>query len=188
VTGRSGSNRGLLPLMNLVLELDETRPRDIGMRRHGAPLRHSGGRPRGRSPHPTSSAAPALTRSIAAPLFAGFAPWPATLAEARVTTSGSKAILLTPPARDILEQLANNRSWEFLFPATTIKSHFQGITCGRRSERWPGCPMSASTTCHSVASIGISSGDSLPVIGALLGNDNAMTNRRYAHVSHDPVR
>lgn len=104
--------------------------------------------------------------------------------------SGSKEILLTPPARVILERLAEERISEFVFPATTGKSHFQGI-----KRIWQSIRAKAGLSDvrlhdlrHSFASIGVSSGDSLPVIGALLGHANARTTQRYAHVSHDPVR
>ncbi len=105
-------------------------------------------------------------------------------------SSGSKAILLTPPARAILERLASNRSSEYVFPATTGSSHFQGI-----KRVWQSIRTMAGLTNvrlhdlrHSFASIGVSSGDSLPVIGALLGHSNHRTTQRYAHLEKSPVR
>jgi len=41
---------------------------------------------------------------------------------------------------------------------------------------------------HSFASVGIASGLSLPLIGALLGHTHATTTARYAHLSADPIR
>jgi len=41
---------------------------------------------------------------------------------------------------------------------------------------------------HSVASILVSSGASLPLIGALLGHSNPATTSRYAHLHLDPLR
>lgn len=41
---------------------------------------------------------------------------------------------------------------------------------------------------HSFASVGASGGDSLLVIGALLGHRSAKTTERYAHLSNHPVR
>jgi hypothetical protein len=41
---------------------------------------------------------------------------------------------------------------------------------------------------HSHASIGVSAGLSLPVVGRLLGHTVAQTTQRYAHVAPDPVR
>jgi integrase len=41
---------------------------------------------------------------------------------------------------------------------------------------------------HSFASILVSSGASLPLIGALLGHSNPATTHRYAHLAIDPLR
>ena len=41
---------------------------------------------------------------------------------------------------------------------------------------------------HSFASVAAASGQSLPVIGALLGHTQAATTQRYAHLSADPLR
>lgn len=41
---------------------------------------------------------------------------------------------------------------------------------------------------HSFASVAVSEGASLPIIGALLGQTDAATTQRYAHLSNDPVR
>jgi integrase len=41
---------------------------------------------------------------------------------------------------------------------------------------------------HSYASVGAAGGDSLLVIGAILGHSSASTTQRYAHLSNDPVR
>jgi len=103
---------------------------------------------------------------------------------------GTKSFPLTLPARAILEQLVDGRTSEFVFPATSGTSHFQGI-----KRVWAAVRRFANLSDvrlhdlrHSFASIGVSSGDSLPVIGALLGHSNARTTQRYAHVSRDPVR
>jgi integrase len=41
---------------------------------------------------------------------------------------------------------------------------------------------------HSFASIGVSSGLGLPIIGAILGHTQAATTQRYAHLSNDPLK
>jgi len=41
---------------------------------------------------------------------------------------------------------------------------------------------------HSFASVGTDEGDSLQVIGRLLGHSKITTTQRYAHLSLDPVR
>lgn len=41
---------------------------------------------------------------------------------------------------------------------------------------------------HTFASVAVSSGLTLPVIGALLGHSQAATTQRYAHLMDDPLR
>ncbi len=41
---------------------------------------------------------------------------------------------------------------------------------------------------HSFASVGAASGDSLLIIGKLLGHKNAASTQRYAHLGDDPLR
>ena len=41
---------------------------------------------------------------------------------------------------------------------------------------------------HTFASIAVSSGLSLPIIGRLLGHTQAATTHRYAHLADDPLR
>ena len=41
---------------------------------------------------------------------------------------------------------------------------------------------------HSFASVGAAGGDSLLIIGKLLGQKNAASTQRYAHLGDDPLR
>ena len=41
---------------------------------------------------------------------------------------------------------------------------------------------------HGFASIAVSGGASLPIIGVLLGHAQSATTQRYAHLSDDPLR
>ncbi len=41
---------------------------------------------------------------------------------------------------------------------------------------------------HSFASIAVSGGASLPIIGALLGHSDSATTQRYAHLHDDPLK
>lgn len=41
---------------------------------------------------------------------------------------------------------------------------------------------------HAFASVAVSGGTSLPIIGALLGHSEAKTTQRYAHLANDPLR
>jgi integrase len=40
---------------------------------------------------------------------------------------------------------------------------------------------------HTFASLGVSAGMSLPLIGALLGHTSTQTTARYAHLASDPM-
>jgi site-specific recombinase XerD len=41
---------------------------------------------------------------------------------------------------------------------------------------------------HSFASVGVSGGASLPIIGKLLGHAKGSTTEKYSHLAADPVR
>lgn len=41
---------------------------------------------------------------------------------------------------------------------------------------------------HSFASIAVAGGNTLPIIGALLGHSRPETTARYAHLSRDPLK
>ena len=41
---------------------------------------------------------------------------------------------------------------------------------------------------HTFASIGVNNGQSLAVIGKLLGHTKILTTQRYAHLADDPIR
>jgi integrase len=41
---------------------------------------------------------------------------------------------------------------------------------------------------HSFASVGVSGGASLPIIGRLLGHTKAATTEKYSHLAADPIR
>jgi integrase len=84
---------------------------------------------------------------------------------------------------------------EFLFPGRTVVGHRS-----RLNRAWTqickaaGIPRTGPQALrvhdlrHSFASFMVSSGFSLPVIGALLGHSQPMTTARYAHLLDDPLR
>ena len=41
---------------------------------------------------------------------------------------------------------------------------------------------------HTFASFGVNNGQSLSVVGKLLGHSKIMTTQRYAHLADDPIR
>ncbi len=77
-----------------------------------------------------------------------------------------------------------------VFPSTTGNGHLVGI-----QKIWSRVRAKADLgevrlhdLRHSFASVGASGGDSLYVIGKLLGHNQQRTTQRYAHLADDPVR
>jgi integrase len=112
---------------------------------------------------------------------------------------------LSPAAVDILRELAADQEAtrakakkrgvlvppaEHLFPAGTNREHLTEV-----AHTWASVQRAAGLhDCrlhdlrHSFASIAVSSGMSLPMIGALLGHSSPSTTSRYAHLLDQPLR
>ena len=104
--------------------------------------------------------------------------------------TGAKVIPLGAPAMQILSVWQPTLGSEYVFPATSGTSHFQGI-----KRVWQAVRNEAGfhdlrlhDLRHTFASIGLASGDTLQMIGALLGHSNARTTSRYAHLADDPKK
>jgi integrase len=104
--------------------------------------------------------------------------------------TGQKAIPLNAGALQILndqEQLTGN---DHVFPAYRGERYYEGTP-----KVWERIRTTAGLSDvrlhdlrHSFASIAVSGGASLPIIGALLGHAHSGTTQRYAHLSDDPLR
>lgn len=108
--------------------------------------------------------------------------------------TGAKIVPLGAPALELLSGLhagtnAQNTS-EFVFPSAQTKGHFVGLTkvWYRVRARAGLNDVRLHDLRHSFASVGVSGGDSLYIVGKLLGHRKAATTERYSHVSDDPVR
>lgn len=104
--------------------------------------------------------------------------------------TGSKTVPLGAPALELLAGLPRVEGNPHVFPSTTGKGHLVGI-----QKIWS--PIRAKVGLgdvrlhdlrHSFASVGASGGDSLYVIGKLLGHNQQRTTQRYAHLADDSVR
>lgn len=104
--------------------------------------------------------------------------------------TGAKVIPLGAAPIHILDNLSPTRGSPYVFPATIGKSHFQGIKrVWHTVRKEAGFPeLRLHDLRHSFASIGIASGDTLPLIGALLGHSNSRSTGRYAHLADDPKK
>ena len=98
---------------------------------------------------------------------------------------------LSAAARQLLNELhADRADAEYVFPGRARVGHRVDL-----KRPWPEICRSAGITGlrihdlrHSFASILVSGGQSLPVIGALLGHSSPQTTMRYAHLMDDPLR
>ena len=104
--------------------------------------------------------------------------------------TGAKVVPLGAAARELLASLP---SWEgnpYVIVGDRPNSHFIGIQkVWERIRRQAGLDdVRIHDLRHSFASVGASSGDSLLVIGALLGHRDHGTTQRYAHLSDDPLQ
>jgi len=102
----------------------------------------------------------------------------------------TKVVPLGGPALQLLASLPRYAGSEFVFPGTTGTSHFQGTQRIwekiRDAAEIPDVRLNDLR--HSFASAGLTGGDTLAVLGALLGHSNARTTSRYAHLSDNPTK
>lgn len=104
--------------------------------------------------------------------------------------TGAKVIPIGPPACEVLAKVSMVDGCDFVFPAASGVSHFQGVEKIWRTVREAaGFPaLRLHDLRHSFASVGLAHGDALPVIGAILGHADIKTTSRYAHLADDPVK
>ena len=104
--------------------------------------------------------------------------------------TGQKAIPLNAGALQVLSDIFRLESSPYVFPAHRSDGHYEGTPKVWRIIRsMAGIEdVRLHDLRHSFASIAVSGGASLPVIGALLGHTNSATTQRYAHLHDDPLR
>lgn len=104
--------------------------------------------------------------------------------------TGQKAVPLNAGALEILSELERVEGSIFVFPAWRGDGYYQGTPKAWRRIRAMAelNDVRLHDLRHSFASVAVSGGASLPIIGALLGHSNAATTQRYAHLHDDPVK
>lgn len=102
--------------------------------------------------------------------------------------TGPKPLYLPQPALELLERLPQDSVW--VLPGITSSKpmshpHRPWVRlCQRAGVRG----VRLHDLRHTFASLGVQSGLSLPIIGALLGHQRSQTTARYAHMADDPLR
>ncbi len=103
--------------------------------------------------------------------------------------TGPRVIPLGGPALELLSSHPRIADSRYVFPATTGNGHFVGLPkiWRRVRERAGLTDVRLHDLRHSFAAVGASGGNSLLVIGKLLGHRQATTTQRYAHLADDPL-
>lgn len=104
--------------------------------------------------------------------------------------TGQKAIPLNAGALEILSKISRLDNSPYVFPAHRGDGHYEGTPkVWRIVRRMAGLDdVRLHDLRHSFASIAVSGGASLPIIGALLGHTDSATTQRYAHLHDDPLK
>ena len=104
--------------------------------------------------------------------------------------TGRKVVPLGAAALAVLNDVPRFESNPFVLAGEHTGTRYGGV---ERLWRWTrdraGLPgVRIHDLRHSYAAMGAASGDSLLVIGAILGHANASTTKRYAHLTDHPVK
>lgn len=104
--------------------------------------------------------------------------------------TGRKAIPLNAPAAQLLAEWPRVAGSPYVFPASSGAGHYQGTPKVWQKVRGRAGlnDVRLHDLRHSFASIAVSGGASLPMIGSLLGHASTATTQRYTHLHDDPVR
>lgn len=105
--------------------------------------------------------------------------------------TGQKIIRLGAPALALLNEIPKEQGNPYVFTGHMKQRHFVGLTRvwhRIRKRRESLKDFRLHDLRHSFASIGVSGGLSLPIVGELLGHADSRTTQRYAHLSADPVK
>jgi integrase len=104
--------------------------------------------------------------------------------------TGEKLVPLGAPALAVIAAQPRVQGNPYLLPSVKKDMHYVGLPkAWERIRARAGLDdVRLHDLRHAFASVGASGGDSLLVIGALLGHRDAKTTQRYAHLQDDPVR
>lgn len=104
--------------------------------------------------------------------------------------TGAKLIPLGAPALDVLAKLPHLSGNPYILPGDKPGAFYKALpkAWARIRARAKLGDVRLHDLRHSFASVGAAAGDSLIVIGALLGHRDAKTTARYAHLGDDPIK
>ena len=108
--------------------------------------------------------------------------------------TGKKVVQLPPPAIEVIKAVARPESGKG-FVIRGGKNKDPDTAFVNVKDTWGAVRQVAGLADvrphdlrHAFASVAVTGGASLPIIGALLGHSEAKTTQRYAHLANDPLR
>ena len=109
-----------------------------------------------------------------------------------------KVVALGAPALAVLSSLQQRKATDWVFPAARGPGHFKGMPrIWTRVAKMAGLKVGKAAGTlgvrvhdlrHGFASMAVADGNSLYLVGKVLGHTQASTTQRYAHLHLDPVR
>ncbi len=104
--------------------------------------------------------------------------------------TGAKTVPLGDPAIDLLRGVPTIAECEFVFPASRGNGHIAGLRSVWRNvtELADLRGLRLHDLRHSFASVAVSGGESLYIVGKILGHRQSRTTEMYAHLAEDPVQ
>ncbi len=104
--------------------------------------------------------------------------------------TGAKLVPLGAPALELLERLPRIKGNPYVLPGAVSGKHYVGLEkAWDRLRRRADLPdLRLHDLRHGFASTAAAMGESLLLIGSLLGHSDTTTTQRYAHLSSDPRR
>jgi len=104
--------------------------------------------------------------------------------------TGAKIVHLGKPALELLQGMSRVEGNPHVFPSTRSDGHLVGLhRIWDRIRRRAGLEgVRIHDLRHSFASVAVSGGDSLFLVGKVLGHAKARSTERYAHLADDPVK
>ena len=106
------------------------------------------------------------------------------------TKSGKQVIPIGAPALELLASLPRIESNPYVLPSDKTDGHLVGLQkAWERIRKRAGLEDTRLHDLrHSFASVAVAGGDSLYLIGKVLGHRQSRTTERYAHIADDPLR
>jgi integrase len=121
----------------------------------------------------------------------GWIHWESGFARLPDSKTGTKTVPLPQPALDVLRKVSqeHSRQSKFVFPGKQAGTHFTGIQKPwQRIRLKAGLPdVRIHDLRHCFASTAVAHGESLYLVGAVLGHRATSTTQRYAHLAMQPI-